>query len=407
MYWIYNLLITLTSPIWLIWMLVRAKRRAEQPNWAERQGNYVVNLPAGPRVWLHAVSVGEVVAALPVLRALRRLRPDVVIFLTVTTSSGHRTAREQALEKGLVDQVAYFPIDVAQFQLMGISRVRPAVVAIMETELWFNFLWAAKIFGARTLLINGRVSERAFRRGRSVGFFYRSMLRNLDHAVMQTPEDAERLTALGFSGAEVLGNTKFDEGAEAQVDRAEARRRLGLDADDFVVVVGSTRGVEEQDLVAEALLGLEGVKVVHAPRHLETVEALAARVPTAARRSRGETGDYLILDTYGELGWAYSAADVAVVGGGFSDHGGQNLIQPLAAGVPVLRGPHFANFKAVAEASLEASRICTDAASLRSAVLELRENPTERERMAKAGKSLIESHRGAGERYARAILAQL
>jgi 3-deoxy-D-manno-octulosonic-acid transferase len=410
MFLLYNLLLTLLAPLWAPWMWWRTARRRERPVWRERFGEYPFRgRPGATRVWVHAVSVGEVVAALPVLRALRAQAPEAEITLTVTTSSGHQTAREKA--GGLFDHLAYFPIDVARFQLAALTRVRPHVVAIFETELWFNFLWTAKAIGCRTVLVNGRLSDRSYPRARMLRFFYRPVLRMVDRVLAQTDRDRDRFAALGAAKGETYGNCKFDQALEGvHADPEKWRRELGLRAGLPVVVVGSTRGQEEERLVVEALRGLPGAgcQVVHAPRHLERAEALAA-ASGGARRSLGQTGEYLVLDTYGELDEAYSVADVVIVGGGFANHGGQNILQPLAHGKPVLHGPHMQNFADVARAAADAgaTRTCATAAELREALESLLADGEARARMGRAARAFVAAHAGASERYAAAILAEV
>lgn len=411
MFLLYNLLIVLLSPIWVVWMIVRARRRDEAPKWAERMGNYNhIQIPKDkPAIWVHAVSVGEVMAALPILRQAKALLPGHHLVLSVTTSSGHRTAREHAVE--LYDDLVYFPIDVPRFQLSAMMRIRPDVVAIMETELWFNFLWAAKALGASTLLINGRISDRSFRRSRQVAFFYRALLANLDRCLMQTERDADRIRELGAKHVEVFGNSKFDEAIDGRdADPAWWRENLGLPEGMPVVVIGSTRGDEEEAFVDQALAAMsKQVAIVWAPRHLERADAIEAvmraRFGSCARRSKGERGHYVLLDTYGELAKVYAVADVVVVGGGFADLGGQNLLQPLAHGKPVLHGPHMQNFRDVTRAALDsgASRECPDPATLASALDTLLGDPAERARMGEAGAAFVAANEGASRRLAEAI----
>lgn len=411
MYWLYNVLVLLLSPVWFPWMWLRARRRGEQPNWKERQGSY--DLPPrkdGKRIWFHAVSVGEVVAATPILKELRELLPEHEIVLSVTTSSGHQTAREKAT--GLYDHLVYFPIDVARFQLSAMQKVRPSVVAIMETELWFNFLWAAKVFDARTLLINGRISDRSFPRSRRLAFFYKALLAEMDRCLMQTPTDAERIKALGARSTEVFGNCKFDQAVEGlDVDPVALRADLGLREGVPVVVVGSTRGEEEERFVLTALRSIrfDSIQVVHAPRHLERVPDLAelARNEGAqvALRSKGDHGGYLLLDTYGELAKVYAVADVVVIGGGFSNLGGQNLIQALAHGKPVLHGVHMQNFREASEAALKAgaSVACATPEELAAQLKSLLADEQKRKEMGTAASALIQQNLGASKRYAQAI----
>jgi 3-deoxy-D-manno-octulosonic-acid transferase len=408
---LYNLLLTILAPLWVPWMLLRSRSRDEAPNWNERTGNLSLEPRKDrKRVWFHAVSVGEVVAAMPILRELRETLPDHEILLSVTTSSGHRTAREAPA--GLYDHLVYFPIDVARFQLAAMQRVQPAVVAIMETELWMNFLWAAKTFDAQTVLVNGRISDRSFPRSMKIRFFYRTLLEHMDRCLMQTERDAERIQALGARSAEVFGNCKFDQAAQGlEADPAEWRARLGLRDDLPVVVVGSTRGEMEERFVLDALaeVGFDRLQVVHAPRHLERVPALAAeaerRGARVGRRSLEEMAPYLLLDTYGELGFVYSVADVVIVGGGFDRLGGQNLVQPLAHGKPVLHGPNMQNFRDAAESAVAAgaSLVCATPEELAANLERLLGDPEERRTRGEAAKALVQASLGASRRYAEAI----
>lgn len=410
---LYNALLVLTAFFWLPWMILRARTRKEQPNWSERAGDY--HMPPGKnpkRIWIHAVSVGEVMASLPVLKALRQRLPGWEILLSTTTSSGHKTAREQA--QGLFDHLVYFPIDVPRFVIRAMARVKPSVVAVMETELWMNFLWAAKEFGAATFLINGRISDRNYSRSRFVKFFYHSLLALVDRRLMQTQADAERIISLGGGKAEIIGNTKFDQAVEGLgASSTFWRNEIGAEPGDFVVVVGSSRGeVDEAAILAGlklALPELKGAKVVWAPRHLERAPQVLAQGKAAwgsgGLRSEGSNDAFLVLDTYGELSQVYAAADAVVIGGGFDKLGGQNLIQPLGHGKPVLHGRHMHNFRQVVEQSVAsgASISCPDSAALGAALAMLRESPEERQRMGEAGRALVMAGLGAGERTAEAI----
>lgn len=438
MFWIYNSLTFLLAFIWVPWMLYRTRKRAEGVDWRQRMGDYhAVQIPKDqPSIWIHAVSVGEVMAAAPILRQIRSLLPEYHIVLSVTTSSGHRTAREHAVD--LFDSLVYFPLDILRFQMGALMRVRPDVVAIMETELWYNFLWCAKQLGAETMLINGRISDRSFPRSRKIAFFYRSLFKNVDQCLVQTETDAERIRVLGGQNVAVYGNSKFDQAVDGlDSDPGWWRDSLGLDesgphlmltntglSDEPgtsdsperiemvrrpVIVVGSTRGEYEEQLVAEALKGLD-VAIVWAPRHIERADAVGAQMldsfGSCARRSLAERGRFLLLDTYGELAKVYAVADVVIIGGGFEDLGGQNLLQPLAHGKPVIHGPHMQNFKDVTAASLArgASRQCADAREVRAAVIELLDDPGLRQRMGEAGKAFVAENEGASRRYAEAIV---
>ncbi len=392
-------------------MLLKARRRKEQPDWAERQGRFDIPKRGDKhRIWVHTVSVGEFVAATPILREIRKALPNHEILVSVTTSSGHQTAREA--EAGLYDHLVYFPIDVARFQLAAMQMVRPDVVAIMETELWMNFMWAAKTFGARTLLINGRISDKSFPLSYKLRAYYKALFKDVDLCLMQSETDVERIRKLGSRDAKVIGNCKFDQAVEGlKTDPVVWRERLNLDPTRSTIVVGSTRGEEEEQLVLDALaqIGFDRLNIIHAPRHIERVDALSAmvrqRTGAVALRSKSETGPYLILDTYGELSSIYAVADLVIVGGGFMKLGGQNIIQPLAHGKPVLHGPYMQNFRDVAAMadSAGAAKICTTSEHLAAAIRSLLDNPSERHEMGTKAKDLVLRNLGASKRYATII----
>jgi len=412
---LYNILLTILSPLWVPWMLFRAWRRKEQPNWKERTGDYKIEpRKDGKRIWIHAVSVGEVVAANPILREIRSQLPDYEIVLTTTTSSGHKTAEETA--KGLYDHLFYFPIDINRFMASAMQRVQPAAIGIMETELWPNFLWWAKVFDTRTLLINGRISDRSFKRSKSLKAFYKMMLKDVDRCLMQTDADAERIKTLGAKTTEVFGNAKFDQAAKVQnADKAKWVRELKLPSDKPIVVIGSTRGEEEEAFVLNALqqVGLEKMSVVHAPRHIERVpelEKLAKeRGIATSLRSKNDGGSYVILDTYGELDQVYCVADIVVIGGGFGNFGGQNLFQPLAQGKPVLHGNHMQNFREITvQADVAgAAAQCAAPQELAEHIQRLLEDPAKREQKGMAAKDLVAKNLGASKRYAEAITQEV
>jgi 3-deoxy-D-manno-octulosonic-acid transferase len=414
MFLLYNILIALFAPVWAPWMWLRTRARKEQPIWSERFGNYEIQPRKDrQRIWVHAVSVGEVVASMPILENLRTDLPDHEVILSVTTSSGHQTARDKAPH--LYDHLVYFPIDVARFQLAAMQRVQPSVIAVMETELWMNFLWAAKVFDARTLLINGRISDRSYPRSRRLRFFYKALLANMDRCLMQTDQATARIKELGASKAETLGNCKFDQAlASVEIDPDEWRAKLGIDPSLKTLVIGSTRGELEERFVLEALeaVGIREIQIVHAPRHMERVEALAEavreRFGTVGLRSKGDSSRYLILDSYGELDKVYSVADVVIVGGGFDDLGGQNLVQPLALGKPVLHGPHMHNFREVAAASVAAgsSVICSTPQELAAEIRDLLGDSERRSEMGAAARLTVQANAGASKRYAAAIAAE-
>ena len=340
--------------------------------------------------------------------------PDHEIILSVTTSSGHETAREKLV--GIYDYLVYFPFDVPRFQVSAMQRVQPDLVLIMETELWMNFVWAAKTFGAKVALVNGRISNRSFDRSLKLRFFFHALLSYVDECLMQSDTDRDRIAALGARDSHVLGNCKFDQAVDGlDADPKAWRYELGLDPNRKTVVVGSTRGAFEQEFVAKALeiVGMDSINVVFAPRHLETAsDALAtlnAHGGSFVRRSAKQSGTHVLLDTYGELSLVYSVADLVIIGGGFDNLGGQNLLQPLAHGKPVLFGLHMQNFRDTSAMALEAGAAiaCDSPESLADSVSEILGDENQARRMGAGAATLIATNVGASRRYARAAKALL
>lgn len=397
---LYNVLLIVTAIFWVPWMILRTWKRKQKPSWKERGGEYNI----GPtrkqgRIWIHAVSVGEVIAARPILLELKRLLPEHEFVLTCTTSTGHSVA--QPLIGNLIDYLFYFPIDIPKFCMAALTRVSPSVVVIMETELWLNFLTCAKAIGCVTCLANGRISDKSFSRARFFRFFYRAVFNKVDRALMQTELDAERARFFGVRTVSVFGNSKYDEAAPADAVSIK-KGELPL------IVVGSARGEFEEDLIIEALKGV-AAHIVFAPRHIERAQDIATKAERAGWqvgfRSKNENAQFLILDTFGELAGVYKIADLAIIGGGFAPLGGQNIIQPMAAGCPAICGPHMKNFREPFEEGRNAGaiRVASTSSELRNEVELLLRDKKLREQMGNAGKKLVAKNLGAAKRYANAI----
>lgn len=412
MFWLYNIFLLVTSPIWIPILLLKAKRRDHAPVWAELQGNFAIEPRTdGKRIWIHAVSLGEVLAAKVIVAKVAELLPDYEVVITSTTSTGLEAARAHlgAFAAG----VFAFPIDIARFQLAALSRVRPSVCVVVETELWMNFLAMAKNMGITTMVVNGRISPKSFNRSRWIRFFMRAVTARLDRCLVQTEGDAARFREYGARSVEVMGNSKFDQAAlQPSHTPAQWKRMLAIPDGLDVVVIGSTRGKEEEDFVLAAIakLDLKRVAVVWAPRHPERSEDIGAAVHDALgidpmRRSRGEGGSFVLLDTVGELAEVYAIADVAVTGGGFGEHGGQNLLQPLAQGKPVIHGIHMGNFAEVVSQTTAsgASQAVSTPNELAEAIIAILGDEERRQTMGKAALEFISRNLGASERYAMAI----
>ena len=335
-------------------------------------------------LWVHAVSVGEFQAARPLIERLRREMPDTRVVVSTITLTGQRLARSYC--PSLVDGVFYFPFDFRFAVRRSLMHVRPALVVILETELWPNFLRECQQLGAVTVLANGRISKRSFSRYNRVHRFIKRALRNVSLLVMQTEADAERARSLGALAisVRVCGNLKYEAagqglGAGDELITAQLDDQFALSSAAPVIVAGSTARCEEEILL-EALrtihtsTGLENARLVLAPRHPERFDEVAELIErsgfTFARRSQppvaappqaGATGprdaSVVLLDSIGELQSAYKYASVVFVGGSLVPQGGHNVIEPAAYAKPIIVGPHTDNFKQIVEDFVNADAI--------------------------------------------------
>lgn len=413
-YLIYNLFLVLASPVLLIYLawriVVRGKSRE---GWSHRLGRLPLS-PQGRQVlWVHAVSVGEVIAAVPLLQTLREEFPQHHLLLTTLTPTGNITARQQ-LGK-LVDAVGYLPVDFPFAVKHALNRVRPEALVIMETELWPNLLMLAYRQGVKTVIANGRLSDLSLPAYRRFQWLFSRVLQCLDAICVQSEEDARRFCAIGAppDRVHVTGNTKFDQAAVGaqDINVLAVRQDLGLPVDAPVLVVGSSRAPEEERLIAAAYRRLRTefphLCVVWAPRHVERAEAIVETLQVAGfrpwRRTSGtppEPLEQIVLDTFGELGKVYAVGDVAIIGGSFVPLGGQNLLQPLAHGKPVVHGPYMQNFWDVAFLAHQAGVAWTagDEDELVERVSGLLRDAHLREEVARRAQSLIAEQQGASRR---------
>ena len=409
------------APVWIPWVLLSRKRRTNLP---ERLGLRGVPPPTSadgrPTVWVHAVSVGETLAAVPLLRLLRRRIPDVRQVITSVTLTGRETAVKSL--SGVADEGFFFPFDLPGLCGRFLDRLRPDVVVIVETEIWPNFIAACARRGVPVVIVNGRLSQRSFGGYMRFRWFFAPILRTLRTISAQTAEDAERFIALGAPRENVTvgGNLKFDvsppETAASPLSGLLLREKT---AGALWIVAGSTHDGEEAELL-RAFLAARGanpyMRLLLAPRHPErfdAVEALVRRegVPMVRRTSIPEGASrlpepVLLLDTVGELSGAYAAADLAFVGGSLVPKGGHNVIEPAWHGVPAIVGPHMENFREIATAFLAAGALLQVPGEERLEG-EFSRFAADRGAFAQTGsraRALIESFRGASERNAKVVL---
>ena len=364
---LYNILLILATPIILCILL--AKKRCRR-GLLDRFGLRIspVLEPSGerrPLIWIHAVSLGEVVAVTPLVKELHRNHPDHRLIVSTVTETG-REAVEQRLT-GIAEH-RYAPLDVPWAVSRAITQWQPVLYAFVETELWPNLLWTLRDRQVPTVMVNGRLSSRSFARQHIAGLisFYRSVLRSLTLCLMQSERDVQRIVALGADAGRVhrTGNIKFDQPLPAMAADASLRNELGLHESESLLLAGSTHAGEEEALVAayRQIVGTHPNTVLMlAPRHIERVADLVTMIQAAGlpvqRKSRldlvGSGARVIILDTRGELARAYHEATVAFVGGTLVPVGGHNLLEPAVWGKPVLFGPYTDHCAEIAALLLE------------------------------------------------------
>jgi 3-deoxy-D-manno-octulosonic-acid transferase len=392
-------------------------------SFAERWGRMPQQLrkDSRPSVWIHAVSVGETLAARPLVTALRPLVSGRRIVVSNTTVTG-RTVAEQSLSA--VDARFYVPFDLPGPVGRAMAAARPELLVLMETELWPNLIHGARRRGVRTAIVNGRISDRSHHRYLRAKSLFAPVLQEVDLFLMQTAEHADRIRALGALAerVQVTGNLKFD-AAEATPPSPALAAIVGgpARAGRLTWIAGSTvTGEEVQVLAALARLRerLPEVDLVLVPRHPERFPEVPGMVAAAGfhcvRRSEtrpGEwrPGDVLLLDTMGELAQAYALADVAFVGGSLVPMGGHNILEPAVAGVPVVVGPFMENFREIAT-QFHAARALVEVRTgvgLAAAIGDLLADPARRTAQAAAASAIVEQNRGAVERTAQALIGLL
>jgi len=374
---------------------------------------------AGERcVWVHAVSVGEVLAARPLVAALKERLPGWRVFLSTTTITGNAVAARSVAADGLF----YAPFDWPRPVRAALAALDPTLLVLMEREIWPNLIHEAHRRGARVAVVNGRLSERSSSRYRLVGVFLRRVLGEVHLFLMQAPPHAERILDLGAraSRVQVTGNLKFD-AAEAPPPSEALQSRFGPSARGHrpLFVAGSTTSGEEELVLAAFRIVLGRVPeaaLLLVPRHPERFELVpplvASRGLRCLRRSALEPGGWrdeevVLLDTLGELASLYALADVVFVGGSLVPSGGHNILEPAAAGRPVIVGPHMENFQEIADQFRAAGALVqvADARELGEEVGALLLDPSRRRELGGRGRRLVEDNRGAVRRTVDALVA--
>src|SRR5579864_729321 len=395
----------------------------------ERFGNLPAQVKAIPAgcIWLHAVSVGEAIAALPLARKLKQQFPERPLIVSTTTETGQKLVEERF---DFADAMIYFPFVWAWIVRRVLRAVRPACVLIVETEIWPNFMRETNRAGVPIIYVNGRISQKSFRRHERalrwfpffIGRFYKHVLSNAELFLMQSESDADRIRKMGAAPNRVIvtGNLKYDSPLRqetpfvkwlAKTIDAEKRRPL--------IVAGSvTSGEESLVLIAFGVLQgqMRNALLVLAPRKPDRFDATAQDIVESLRKSVRRTEleaclrdgassspvftsdiSVLLLDSIGELAATYGLADAVYVGGSMVEAGGHNILEPAGFGKPPLFGVHMENFQELASTFLArgAARQVTNPEDLGVAWIELLEDSARRQKMGDAARALVEENRGA------------
>jgi 3-deoxy-D-manno-octulosonic-acid transferase len=379
-----------------------------------------LNLDGDESVWIHAVSVGEVLTARALVSELRERYPRLKLFLSTTTMTGQHVARSNLQH---VDAVFFFPFDLPVIVRRTLRIVRPRLFIMMETELWPNLLRACHERDIQTVLVNGRISSRSYPRYRIARPFFRHVLGHLDLACMQSEESARRLIDIGIDPGKVVvtGSLKFDSLETPASMEARGRQRVlryfRVRDDRLVMIAASTLKGEE----GPVLTAFRRVKrsrpdalLIIAPRRPERFGEVAGLVSgegfSLARRTElpvdaEPRADVVLLDTFGELATLYQIATAVFVGGSLVDAGGHNILEPAVFGKAILFGPYMQNFAEIAQAFLDngAAEQVSSEAALSDALFGLLSDPVRRARLGAAARALVEANRGAKHRTLDAI----
>lgn len=404
--------------------LYRSLSRGRAPGFRERFGLMpdaeLAKLGNKPVIWLHAVSVGEAIAARPLLKTLRSHYPGHAILVSNTTETG------RAITAGFPEKdcIIYFPFDFLPAVRHVLDSVRPAIIIIMETEIWPNFTREAANRNIPVLLANGRISDRSFSRYLKFSWFFRHPLRLFSQLCMQTDTDRERIIAIGALPDRSLtfGNLKYDIPfrAVSNEEKNKLREQYCIPLALTVLCAGSTHpGEEEQVLAAyrETLATGSNLVLVLVPRHPERADAVSAILEragltyrrrttlTGSKRVLFQRGEVLLVDTIGELMGLYTLSDMVFVGGSLVPTGGHNLLEPASVGVPSVFGPHMANFREIASLTLQyrAGIQVADAKELARTFCKLLDDNTLRLQLGQNGLRMMQENGGATARHMEVI----
>ena len=406
--WIYSLLMYLALPAVFVFFWLRGRRDpAYRRGWAQRLGYADNAIPAGCLL-VHAASVGEVIAATPVIQRLAARYPDLPLVVTTMTPTGAERVHAAFGERV---HHSYLPLDVPHAARRFLSRLKPSVCVIMETEVWPNLVNACARNGVPVVLANARMSARSERGYMRFGFFARPLFGTLDWVAAQAEPDAARFRNLGVAPERlaVTGSIKYD----VSIDEATRSRAAGLQGEigarPVWIAASTHEGEDEQVLDAHArvLERYPQALLIVAPRHRERFDPVCSQIwkrgMSVARRSLGESPEWVsvyLADTIGELLMLFGAAGIAFMGGSLIERGGHNPLEAAAWGLPILTGRQVFNFTTVFQRLSDEGGVnwVDNSADLAQALMTLFGDDESRQRMGAQASAVVEANRGAVER---------
>ena len=370
-------------------------------------------------IWLHSVSVGEVVAAKPLFELLEKEIPNAKFLSSTITETGNEMAHKIIKQ---ASTIIYFPFDYSFVVNKFLNKFNPQIFVMMETELWPNFLTLAKQRGVRLFLINGKLSDKSYKRYKQFGFFFKNVLNRIDAFCMQTQTDADKMADLCGDSSKIFvtGNCKFDFSFKefSNDEKSKLRRDFRLADNDRVIVVGSTHNGEEEiilDMFKAVKSKFPNIVMILAPRHPERYETVRKiitefglrfvnRTQLETIKGEGEF-DIILLDTIGELANVYSLSEISIVGGSFVPIGGHNILEPAFYSVPVIYGPYMNRQPEMLELmSRYGGGIQVDSNQLRDVVLNLLSDESKRKETGKKARKAVEVNKGSAKRCVDIIL---
>jgi len=412
---LYRLAETLASPAVLLYLLTRALGdRRYFPTLRERFGELSAlwQKTAPEAIWLHAVSVGEILAAVPLLEELRQRSPATPIFVSTSTLAGREMAAKRLAT--LTTGIFYAPIDYVWIVRRVLRRIRPSVVVILETEIWPNLFREVKRLGCGLIMVNGRISDRALPGYRRSAPLFAPVLSLCDRILVQSEEMRDRFAVAGAppDAIEVGGNLKYDFRLTPLAETSPVRAFVaaGQGKPLWIAASTSTDGrLEEEDDVIAAQRKLPGWRLIVAPRKPERFDAVAKKLEASGLRWTRRTAlndlaaDVLLLDSIGELAGTFEHADAVFMGGTLADMGGHNILEPALAAKPVIAGPHLENFREIEQhfETLHAVMRITGGAELAAAIQRAAADPE----LGSRGKAAAAMKCGAAQRAADAVMA--